>query len=227
MCWNLLVWVKKRLFPLGLVDIGMHGGRAIRFNESEVRPMGRGAAGVRAASLREGDHVVEMDVLPAGAPPSDEVVEEVEVPELEAEPETDETLEVTAADNRGYIFTVTEKGFGKRTPVSAYPVKHRGGYGVIDIKVNDRNGNVAGIAHVFDGDQVLLITEMGMIIRVPVDSIRSINRNTQGVRVINLEEGDTVVAAVKVVDREDDKEQPDDAGDETSVEEGSDEEPVH
>src|SRR6185436_18643853 len=103
--------------------------------------------------------------------------------------------------------------FGKRTPVAAYPVKHRGGYGVIDIKTTERNGNVAGIAHVSDEDQVLLITEQGMIIRTPVDTLRSIGRNTQGVRVINLDEGDTVVAAVKLVE----KEQPEEngGGDET------------
>jgi DNA gyrase subunit A len=181
------------------VFVGTHGGRAIRFNESEVRPMGRGAAGVRAISLREDDSVVEMDVLPAG----------VITDESEDEVETEENEAVEAGgDPRGYIFTVTEKGFGKRTPVSAYPVKHRGGYGVIDIKTTERNGSVAGIAHVFDEDQVLLITEQGMIIRVPVDAIRSIGRNTQGVRVINLDENDTVVAAVKVVE----KEQPEDNG---------------
>ncbi|HKR65462.1 MAG TPA: DNA gyrase subunit A, partial [Thermoanaerobaculia bacterium] len=196
------------------VFVGTASGRAIRFNESEVRPMGRGAAGVRAISLREVDHVVEMDVLPAGAVVEDDVDTETET--------TDENAESAelASDSRGYIFTVTEKGFGKRTPVSAYPTKHRGGYGVIDIKTTERNGNVAGIAHVSDEDQVLLITEQGMIIRVPVTSIRSIGRNTQGVRVINLDEGDTVVAAVKLVE----KEQPEEngGGDETPGEE-----PVH
>jgi DNA gyrase subunit A len=161
-----------------------------------------------------------MDVLPPGVI-TDESEEEVETEETEA------VVEVTAADARGYIFTVTEKGFGKRTPVSAYPVKHRGGYGVIDIKTTERNGSVAGIAHVFDEDQVLLITEQGMIIRVPVDTIRSIGRNTQGVRVINLDESDTVVAAVKVVE----KEQPEENGgdDDEPVDEGpgAGEEPVH
>jgi len=192
------------------VFVGTASGRVIRFNEDEVRPMGRGAAGVRAISLREDDHVVEMDVLPPGA---------VSETEDEAETDADETVEMTG-DTRGYIFTVTEKGFGKRTPVSAYPTKHRGGYGVIDIKTTERNGHVAGIAHVYDEDQVLLITEQGMIIRVPVDSIRSIGRNTQGVRVINLEEADTVVAAVKVVEKEQGDEN---GGDEPAV----DEQPVH
>src|ERR1043165_6317705 len=109
------------------IFVGKAGGRVIRFNEDEVRPMGRGASGVRAVMLREDDHVVEMDVLPAGA-----IVED----DVETEAEADESAEV-APDSRGYIFTVTANGFGKRTPVSAYPTKHRGGYGVMDIKTGD------------------------------------------------------------------------------------------
>ncbi|HWW59816.1 MAG TPA: DNA gyrase C-terminal beta-propeller domain-containing protein, partial [Thermoanaerobaculia bacterium] len=195
------------------IFVGKAGGRVIRFHESEVRPMGRGAAGVRAVGLREDDYVVEMDVLPAGA-----VVED----DSESEPEeVDETTEVAGDSRAGYIFTVTEKGFGKRTPVSAYPTKHRGGYGVMGIKTNERNGKVAGMAVVFDEDQVLLITEQGMIIRVPVASMRSIGRNTQGVRVINLDDNDTVVAAVKVVEKEGGEDEP--AGDD---EEPSTDEPV-
>src|SRR5712691_5392360 len=114
------------------IFIGTHGGRAIRFHESEVRPMGRGAAGVKGISLREGDYVVEMDVLPASAEAvSDEAPEEV-----------DSEAEVMATDNRGYILTVNERGFGKRTPVSFYPLVHRGGMGVINIKVTAKNGKV-------------------------------------------------------------------------------------
>jgi len=200
----------------GLCDVfvGTANGRAIRFNESEVRAMGRGAAGVRAISLRDDDLVVEMEVLSPGTEiAADEAEEAVEMEtEAETETEADENVEL-GGDQRGYIFTVTGKGFGKRSPVSAYPVKHRGGYGVIDIKTTERNGKVAGIAHVSDEDQVLLITEQGMIIRVPVTTIRSIGRNTQGVRVINIDESDTVVAAVKLVE----KEQPEEngGGDET------------
>jgi DNA gyrase subunit A len=198
----------------GLCDVfvGTANGRAIRFNESEVRPMGRGAAGVRAISLRDDDLVVEMDVLSPGTEIAADEAEEFVETEAETETEADENVEL-GGDQRGYIFTVTGKGFGKRSPVSAYPVKHRGGYGVIDIKTTERNGKVAGIAHVSDEDQVLLITEQGMIIRVPVTTIRSIGRNTQGVRVINIDEGDTVVAAVKLVE----KEQPEEngGGDET------------
>ena len=117
------------------IFIGTHNGRAIRFSESEVRPMGRGAAGVRGISLREDDFVVEMDVLPAAAGEASADEAESEVEEAVAGEETE-----VAGDSRGYIFTITEKGFGKRTPVSAYPKKHRAGYGVIDIKTTERNG---------------------------------------------------------------------------------------
>src|SRR5258706_11216637 len=96
------------------IFVGKAGGRVIRFHESEVRPMGRGAAGVRSVALREDDHVVEMDVLPAG----------VIVEDSEAETDADENAEVTGDSRSGYIFTLTENGSGKRTPVSAYPPNH-------------------------------------------------------------------------------------------------------
>ena len=147
------------------IFIGTHDGMAIRFNENGVRPMGRGAAGVKGISLREGDYVVEMDVLPASGEPVPEPPAEGEEPEIvEAETET-EDAEVVASDDRGQVLTVTEKGFGKRTPVSAYRLQSRGGIGVTNIKTTDKNGKVAGISYVFEDDQVLLITEQGMIIR--------------------------------------------------------------
>jgi DNA gyrase subunit A len=183
------------------VFIGTASGRAIRFNEEDVRPMGRGAAGVKGITLRPGDEVVEMDVLPAG---TDSVIlspaegeesgrEEIEI-DSEAEP--------LIADERGYILTVTEKGFGKRSPVSSYRLTGRGAMGVINIKTTDKNGKVAGIVHVREDDQVLIISEQGMIIRFPVGGVRSMGRNTQGVRLINIDEGDRVVAAMKLVDKE-------------------------
>jgi len=193
------------------IFIGSHDGNAIRFHESDVRPMGRGAAGVRGISLREGDHVVEMDVLPAaGVIPSREDGEESPAQDLEVE--SDEALDVPA-DSRGYIITVTEKGFGKRSPVSIYRLQSRGGMGVINIKTTDKNGKVAGIAHVSSDDQLLVISEQGMIIRFPVSGVRSMGRNTQGVRLINLDETDRVVAALKLV-----KEQVIDEAGEESVE---------
>jgi len=188
------------------IFIGTHDGMAIRFNENGVRPMGRGAAGVKGISLREGDYVVEMDVLPASGEPVPEPPaegEEQEIVEVEAD---SEDAEVVASDDRGEVLTITEKGFGKRTPVSAYRLQSRGGIGVTNIKTTDKNGKVAGISYVFEDDQVLLITEQGMIIRTNVADIRSIGRNTQGVRVINIDENDSVVAAVKLVDKEDGEE---------------------
>jgi DNA gyrase subunit A len=189
------------------IFIGTHDGMAIRFHENGVRPMGRGAAGVKGISLREGDTVVEMDVLPASGEPAPEPVAEGEEPEIVVESEPEEGEEIIASDEHGQVLTITEKGFGKRTPVSAYRLQSRGGIGVTNIKTTDKNGKVAGISYVFEDDQVLLITEQGMIIRTNVADIRSIGRNTQGVRVINIDENDLVVAAVKLVDK--------DEGDET------------
>jgi len=152
------------------IFIGTHDGMAIHFDESDVRPMERGAAGVKAINLREGDYVVEMDVL--------------------------------HKDGSGEILTVTEKGFGKRTAVEEYRLQSRGGTGVINVKTTDKNGKVAGIKTVTSEDELLLITEHGKMIRLGCSNIRSIGRSTQGVRLINLEEGDRVVAAVKLVDKE-------------------------
>ncbi|MDQ3281277.1 MAG: DNA gyrase subunit A, partial [Acidobacteriota bacterium] len=120
-----------------------------------------------------------------------------------------------AADDRGYILTITEKGFGKRTPVTAYRLQRRGGLGLSNLKITDKNGKVAGIAHVGDDEQLLLITEQGMMIRTGVGSIRVAGRKTQGVRVINIDESDTVVAAVKLIDREQPEDQSDDPTGET------------
>jgi DNA gyrase subunit A len=193
------------------VFIGTHDGRAIRFNEEDVRPMGRGAAGVKGITLRPGDFVVEMDVLPAGT----DVIPSREEGEESAREEEDGDAELLATDDRGYLLTVTDKGFGKRSPVSSYRLTGRGAMGVINIKTTDKNGKVAGIAHVFDDDQVLIISEQGMIIRFPVSGVRSMGRNTQGVRLINIEEGDKVVAAMKIASV--DKEQPDDGSGEADT----------
>jgi DNA gyrase subunit A len=150
-------------------------------------------------------------VLPASA-------DTVAADEAEAEVESeDETAEVAAADDRGAILTVTERGFGKRSPVSDYRLTNRGAMGVINIKTTEKNGKVAGIAHVADDDQFLIISEQGMIIRFPVSDVRSMGRNTQGVRLTNIDEADRVVAAIKLMEKE-----------ETNGDEGEPEpEPVH
>jgi DNA gyrase subunit A len=224
------------------VFIGTHNGMAIRFHLSDVRQMGRGAAGVKAITLRNEDHVVEMDILPespegrvradrnaALAVASEDLELDGEVTEIEpldvaesVEPEAaaeisepsdeeEEALIVEADESVGQILTVTERGFGKRTPISAYRLTRRGAMGVTNIRVNEKNGKVAGIAYVFADEQLLLITEQGMLIRVACSDIRSIGRTTQGVRIINIDEDDRVVGAVKVIDRGEDEPLPDDA----------------
>ena len=134
-------------------------GLSIHFHESNVRAMGRLAAGVKGISLGEDDVVVGVAVL-----------------------KSDDS-----------ILTVTENGYGKRTAVSEYKLQSRGGKGVFTIKTSERNGNVVGVLPVVDEDQVMLIANSGKIIRMPMDTIRIIGRNTQGVRLINLEEGELVV----------------------------------
>ncbi len=152
------------------IFIGTHEGMAIRFAESDVRPMGRTAAGVRAITLRKGDYVVELDVL---------------------------------KNEEGEILTVTEGGFGKRTAIPEYRLQGRGGSGVINIRRTDKNGPVVGICHVTGDEEMLLITEQGKIIRFPTGTIRETGRSAQGVRLIDVDEGDRVVGAVKLVERDD------------------------
>ena len=153
----------------GRADLFMasNQGKAIRFPESEVRPMGRSARGVRGMLLREGDFLVEMDAM-AGT---------------------------------GHILTVTERGLGKRTPVGEYRVQGRGGMGIINIRTTERGGNVIGVGEVMEDDEILVMTQFGMLIRMAVSGISVHGRDTQGVRLINLEGGDSVVAVAKVVEK--------------------------
>jgi DNA gyrase subunit A len=105
----------------------------------------------------------------------------------------DEVVGMVVVDKGASLLTVTENGYGKRSPLEEYPVKGRGGIGVINIKTTERNGKVVTIQEVKDNDQMMLITKDGIVIRCPVSGISVIGRNTQGVRLINLEEGDRVV----------------------------------
>ena len=136
--------------------LGTRNGWAIRFREENVRPMGRTARGVRGIRLRQ------------GSADADEVVGMAVIPR--EEPAT--------------LLTVCEKGYGKRTPTSDYPTKNRGGKGVITIKTTERNGKVVGLRLVTDDDDLMLITDGGKLIRMPVAGIPTIGRNTQGVRLI-------------------------------------------
>jgi len=106
-------------------------------------------------------------------------------------------------EKEGAILTAAEKGLGKRTAIAEYREQGRGGLGVINLKVTERTGKVVGVAQVVGGDQLILITQDGMIIRTAVDAIREIGRSTQGVRLINLEGEDRLVAIAKVLERDD------------------------
>ena len=150
------------------IIIGTKEGMSIRFNESDVRSMGRGAMGVRGIRLDKTDTVIGMEV---------------------AEPKTKKTL-----------LTVCELGFGKRTDLDEYRHQHRGGSGVITIKATDRNGAVVGIYLVENKDHLMVMTEKGKIIRMPCKTLRVISRNTQGVRLVRMEEGDKIASVEPVID---------------------------
>jgi DNA gyrase subunit A len=161
--------------------LGTRNGWAIRFREENVRPMGRTARGVRGIRLRQGE-----------SGENDQVVGMAVIPR--EEPAT--------------LLTVCEKGYGKRTPTSDYPTKNRGGKGVITIKTTERNGKVVGLRLVTDDDDLMLITDGGKLIRMPVAGIPTIGRNTQGVRLIRLEpaegdkEAEQVVAMERIAEKE-------------------------
>ncbi|MDQ1348681.1 MAG: gyrase subunit, partial [Acidobacteriota bacterium] len=118
----------------------------------------------------------------------------------------DRVIGMEALEKEGAILTAAERGVGKRTPIAEYREQGRGGLGVINLKVSAKTGKVVGIAQVLPGDQLILITQEGMIIRTAVDGIREIGRSTQGVRLINLEGDDRLVAIAKVLERDDDTE---------------------
>jgi DNA gyrase subunit A len=141
-------------------------GQSIRFSEEDVRDMGRSARGVRGIKLDDNDSVVGMEIFPT---------EENDKGELS-------------------ILSVSTLGYGKRTPLNEYRTQGRGGSGIINIKVTDKIGELVAVKLVRDGDDAIVISNVGQLIRTPVSEIREIGRNTQGVRVINMDEGESVKA---------------------------------
>ena len=152
------------------IFLGTKHGMAIRFQESDVRPMGRYVSGVRGISLREGDEVVGVAL---------------------ARPET-------------AILTVCEKGYGKRSDIEEYRLIKRGGVGVINIRTSERNGNVIGILEVIDRDELIMITQQGMTVRLSLKDLRIIGRATQGVRLITMKEGDILTSVMRIEETDDD-----------------------
>ncbi len=105
----------------------------------------------------------------------------------------------------GTLLTVTERGFGKRTEIEEYRVQSRGGVGIINIATTTKNGLVVGVSYVQDGDELLLITQQGMILRMATNDVRAIGRATQGVTLINIEGEDKVVSIARLVEKEDEE----------------------
>jgi DNA gyrase subunit A len=175
-----------------ILFLASHEGMAVRFDESHVRPMGRSAYGVWGIDLEKGDYVVGMATTPKpGAAP--------EKPAAKAEASESGEPEVIEVGKKGtLILSVTENGYGKRTPADEYRLTNRGGKGVINVKTTERNGKVVGIAQVEEESQVMLISQYGKIIRMDSKTIRESGRNAQGVRLLNIEPGDRVAAAVVI-----------------------------
>lgn len=170
---------KEDLIGVELTDgnseiiLATRNGIAIRFDEQDVRPMGRTAHGVKGISLNYGDEVVAMDSVP------------------------DENYEV---------LTATELGMGKRTAVSEYRKQTRGGKGIINIKITEKTGAVVGMRVINPAQEIMMITAAGIIIRIDVDSISQYGRNTQGVKLMTLNDDDKVVSLAAIHHQEDDEE---------------------
>ncbi|SPA39755.1 DNA gyrase, subunit A, type II topoisomerase [Cupriavidus taiwanensis] len=167
-------------------------GKAVRFDENDVRPMGRQARGVRGMNLEDGQAVIAMLVAPA------------------------ETAEESAdAGVRGSVLTATENGYGKRTPIAEYTRHGRGTKGMIAIQTSERNGRVVAAALVSPEDEIMLITTGGVLIRTRVAEIREMGRATQGVTLINVDEGTKLSGLQRIVESDADNggngEEPDEA----------------
>jgi DNA gyrase subunit A len=173
-----------------IVFLASHDGQAIRFEETDVRSMGRNATGVRGMNLGEKDYIVGMATT---------VKPDAVLPPAPAKDSDDATLEVEDVGKKGsLILSVTENGYGKRTAADEYRLTNRGGKGVINVKTTERNGKVVGIAQVTENAEVMLISQYGKIIRIESKFIRESGRSAQGVRLLNIEAGDRVAAAVVI-----------------------------
>lgn len=156
-------------------------GKAVRFDESDVRPMGRNARGVRGMNLDADQVVIAL---------------------------------LVADDEECTVLTATENGFGKRTSIAEYPRHRRGNKGVIAIQTSERNGKVVGAVLVEEDDEIMLITSAGVLVRTEVGQIREMGRATQGVTLINCDEGDFLTGVKRVVESDlDDSEGVDDDND--------------
>ncbi|GAA5416568.1 DNA gyrase subunit A [Paraliobacillus ryukyuensis] len=146
------------------IMIGTKKGSLIRFEEEQIRSMGRTAAGVKGISLREDDEVVSMEIIDDGV----------------------------------HVLNVTENGYGKQTPATEYRITNRGGKGISTCNITDKTGNVVAVKAVTGEEDVMIITEAGVLIRMPVEGISVTGRNTQGVRLIRLQENEKVATVARI-----------------------------
>jgi DNA gyrase subunit A len=176
-------------------------GKAVRFDENDVRPMGRTARGVRGMNLGAGHQVIAMLVAPA---------------------EAAEGVEAVVVDANGLaipssVLTATENGFGKRTPIGEYTRHGRGTKGMIAIQTTERNGKVVAAALVSPEDQIMLITTGGILVRTRVSEIREMGRATQGVTLINVDEGTRLSGLQRIAESDSDDENDLDDGEDADV----------
>ncbi|MGC8723434.1 MAG: DNA gyrase subunit A [Acidobacteriota bacterium] len=167
------------------IFLATHMGQSIIFPEADVRPTGRTSQGVIGIRFKGDDFVVEMEVLTGS------VVES-----------SDEEGQGKAVAVEGDILTVTERGYGKRTPLSHYRIQGRGGYGIINLQVTGKNGHVVGGLHVGEEDEIMVITAGGQVLRTPVKGISRVGRRTQGFKVITPDKDDHVVAIARLAPEE-------------------------
>ncbi len=167
------------------IIIANRGGRAVRFHESKVRPMGRNAAGVKGITL--------VDPVHGGA-----------VGMICVEGESED------------ILVVSENGYGKRSKISEYPITNRGGKGVKTMNITEKTGKLFSIKGVVDTDHLMIITKNGIAIRLEVKELRVLGRSTQGVRLINLRDGDEI-ASITYIETNGEDEQPDENGKEIDI----------
>jgi DNA gyrase subunit A len=179
-----------------MIFLASHNGQAILFRETEVRAMGRQAGGVNGMDLAPGDYVVSMDA----------VQPDLEIVKKESKKTTENLDELENEEIKdsltSLMLTVSEKGYGKRTPLAEYRITSRGGKGVINLKTTDRYGPVVATLQVTEESDVMIITEFGKVIRVHANEIREAGRSTQGVRLLRLEDDDEVAAAAGIREEE-------------------------
>ncbi len=162
------------------IVLGTRSGMAVRFEEGEVRDMGRQAGGVRGIELEKDDQVIDMVIIPQG---------------------------LDHGDNQVTLLTACQHGYGKRTRIEEYRLTHRGGKGVINIRTTDRNGPVVAVKAVTDNDELMMITKGGQVVRIGITGeLREMGRATQGVRLIRLEPEDILVSVARVVPEDKDDE---------------------